>query len=213
VTEVGLRWGQLGVLTLLWAWLAWRAAARRRAPRRARGRRGDASQSPARPGHSRLALVGALAVVGVYYLLELGVWAAYARAGQRAAGTGFLLDDLSFQTVLLPFFLTLVVLLGSTDLLEWGELTARWTVAQVRRVQPRWVLILTPLAALAVVANVLRLAPPCGPAGAGHRGHPGRAGQPARPLGARLRRLVGRSPVPRGVPGRRRHLPLHNDVL
>ncbi|HEY5361451.1 MAG TPA: hypothetical protein VIJ82_27825 [Streptosporangiaceae bacterium] len=158
VTEVGLRWGQLGVLTLLWAWLAWRAAARRRAVRRARAR-GYASQPAAQPSYGRLALVGALAVVGVYYLLELGVWAAYARAGQRAAGTGFLLDDLSFQTVLLPFFLTLVVLLGSTDLLEWGELTARWTVAQVRRVQPRWVLILTPLAALAVVANVLRLAP------------------------------------------------------
>jgi hypothetical protein len=157
VTEVGLRWGQLGVLGLLWAWLAWRAAGRR-ASRRAQGS-GVASQPSAQRRHGRLILVGALAVVGAYYLLELGVWAAYARAGQRAAGTGFLLDDLSFQTVLLPFFLTLVVLLGSTDLLEWGELTARWTVAQVRRVQPRWVLILTPLAALAVVANVLRLAP------------------------------------------------------
>jgi len=139
-TEVWLRWAQLAVLATLWLWVLGRAAARRRSP------------------HPR-AVAGVLTVIAAYYLLEAGVWASYARAGQAAAGTGFLLDDLSFQAVLLPVFLTLVILLGSTDLLEWGEITARWAVARVRKARPRLLLTLTPLAALAVVANVVRLAP------------------------------------------------------
>jgi len=148
-----LRWAQLGVLVLLWAWVLWRLAARQWA-----GGVGAEHQSSSERKHGAV-LVGVLAVVVAYYVLEFAVWASYTSAGQTARGTGFLLDDLSFQAVLLPVFLTLVVLLGSTDLLDWGELI----VARV----PVWVtpsylwifLILTPLTACLVIANALRIHP------------------------------------------------------
>ena len=104
-----------------------------------------------------------LAVVLSYYALELVIWILYARAGQAATGTGALLQDLGVQAILLPTYLVLVVLLGSTDLLEWGEIAVASLVSgpllsRARRERPLWLLaVLTPLAALAMLANVIRL--------------------------------------------------------
>ena len=148
-----LRWAQLGVLGLLWAWVLWRLATRQW-PGGAEAEHGSSGERK----HGAV-LVGVLAAVVAYYAVEFVVWGSYAQAGQTARGTGFLLDDLSFQAVLLPVFLTLVVLLGSTDLLGWGELIA----ARVRaRATPShsWIfLILTPLAACLVIANALHAHP------------------------------------------------------
>ena len=78
--------------------------------------------------------------------------------GTTAGGTGFLLNGLGLQSVLLPTFLVLVLLLGSTDLLEWGEITVRWVVVRVGRVWPPWLLVIaTLLAAVAIAANVIRV--------------------------------------------------------
>ena len=81
------------------------------------------------------------------------------QADQTARGTGFLLDDLSFQAVLLPVFLTLIVLLGSADLLGWGELIAARVPAWATPSRSWIFLILTPLAACLVIANSLRAHP------------------------------------------------------
>jgi hypothetical protein len=155
--EWQLRWAQLGVLAVLWMWVIWRAAAKRygRAETSGASSEGQPKAGPVgQPWHSRL-FTGAMAVILAYYVLEFAIWGAYARAGRAATGTGFLLDDLGVQAVLLPAFLVLVVLLGSTDLLEWGEITAR---AVASRARPRSVLlIVTPLTALAMIVNVVRL--------------------------------------------------------
>ena len=148
-----LRWAQLGVLALLWAWVLGRLAARQWA-----GGAGAERQSSSERKH-RAILVGVIAVVVAYYALEFVVWASYAQAGQTARGTGFLLDDLSFQAVLLPVFLTLVVLLGSTDLLAWGELIAARVLVWVKPSYSWIFLILTPLTACLVIANALRIHP------------------------------------------------------
>ena len=151
-TEVWLSWTQLSVLVLLLAWAAWAvwpAAARRRGP-------AAAPDARLRPGVS---FAGGATAVGAYYALELAIWGAYAGVGQAAAGTGFLLDALGIQTMLLPLLLILVVLLFSTDLLEWGEIMVRCTAARLRRARPGLFVVLTPLAAAAVVANALRLGP------------------------------------------------------
>jgi hypothetical protein len=146
-----LRWAQLGVLAFLWAWVLWRLAARQWA-----GDVGGEHQSSGERKHDAV-LVGVLAVVVAYYALEFVVWGSYAH--QTARGTGFLLDDLSFQAVLLPVFLTLVVLLGSTDLLGWGELIAARVPARVTPSYSWIFLILTPLTACLVIANALRVHP------------------------------------------------------
>ena len=74
------------------------------------------------------------------------------------AGIGFLLNGLGVQSVLLPTFLILVLLLGSTDLLEWGEITVRRVVGAARRTWPPWLLVVaTLLVAIATLANVIRL--------------------------------------------------------
>jgi hypothetical protein len=144
-----LRWAQLGVLAFLWAWVLWRLATRQWGAERrsSRGRKHGA------------VLVGVLAVVVVYYALEFAVWGSYAQVGQTARGTGFLLDDLSFQAVLLPVFLTLVVLLSSTDLLDWGELIAARVPIWVKPSYSWIFLILTPLTACLVIASALRAHP------------------------------------------------------
>jgi hypothetical protein len=154
LSDVGLRWAQLGVLAVFWIWLGCVTVARRRAQRH-----GPAAPAVpnAQPWHPAV-FWGALACVLSYYALELTIWVLYAWVGQAAIGTGSLLEDLGVQAVLLPTFLVFVVLLGSTDLLEWGEIAVHSIVRGTKRDRPRWLLaILTPLAALATIANVIRL--------------------------------------------------------
>jgi hypothetical protein len=154
LSYAGLRWAQLGVLAVFWIWLSATTVARRRAQLRKPVVAPDPAGEPWRPG----TVFGALACVLAYYALELVIWVLYARAGLAAIGTGSLLEDLGVQAVLLPVFLALVVLLGSTDLLEWGEIGVRWVTVRAQRAQPPALLmILTPLVAVAMIANVVRL--------------------------------------------------------
>jgi hypothetical protein len=154
LSDAGLRWAQLGVLAAFWIWLGALAAARWRG----RARREDPPEPDpdGQPWHPWI-VRGALAFVLAYYALELAIWVLYAQAGQTAVGTGSLLGDLGVQAVLLPVFLVLVVLLGSTDLLEWGEIAVRSIVTGTRRKRPRWLLtVLVTLVAGATLANVIR---------------------------------------------------------
>ncbi len=154
VSIAGLLWAQLGVFAVLWVWLAWGALARRRTG----GTRPPVRADPeGRPWQPRIFL-GAGFCVLVYYALEFAIWIQFARSGQTATGTGFLLNGLGLQSVLLPTFLVLVLLLGSTDLLEWGEIAVGWVVVKAGRVWPPWLLVIaTTLAAVAIAANVIRL--------------------------------------------------------
>ena len=145
--------GQLGVLGLLSAWALWRLATRQW-PGGVEAEHGSSGERK----HGAV-LVGVLAAVVAYYALEFVVWGSYAQAGETARGTGFLLDDLSFQAVLLPVFLTLVVLLGSTDLLGWGELIAARVPARATPSHSWIFLILMLLAACLVIANALHAHP------------------------------------------------------
>jgi hypothetical protein len=145
-----LRWAQLGVLALLWAWLLRNLAARQRA------RREKGGHQPPAAGKHGVMLAGVLAVIVAYYALEFALWGSYAGTGHAASGTGFLLDDLSFQAILLPIFLTLVVLLGSTDWLDWGEHIAWRGTRWIRMNHPKLLPVLVPLAACLTIANVLR---------------------------------------------------------
>ena len=152
--NAALRWAQLAVLAVFWIWLGGRTVLGRRAPRKKPGSRWNPDGQPWHPGVFR----GALACVLAYYVLEFVIWVRYAQAGQAATGTGALLEDLGVQSVLVPSFLVLVVLLGSTDLLEWGEITVQSVVIRAQRERPpRSLMILTPLVALAMAANVLRI--------------------------------------------------------
>jgi hypothetical protein len=157
-TEVWLRWAQLGVLALLAAWALWDAAAKYRSPRPA------SSVKPDKPRWHGMTFAGMSAIVVAYYTLEFAVWGSYAGAGQTTAGTAYLRDDLSFQAVLLPIFLTLILLMGSTDLLGWGQVTAQWATRQLnewlsKRVHVRVLWVVTPLVGLAMVADVVQRAP------------------------------------------------------
>ena len=140
VSIAGLLWAQLGVLAVFWVWLAWVSLARRRGRATRPVVRADPEGKPWQPR----VFLGAGGCVLAYYALEFAIWVQFAWSGQTAGGTGFLLNGLGLQSVLLPTFLVLVLLLGSTDLLEWGEITVRWVIA-------------TPLAAVAIAANVIRL--------------------------------------------------------
>jgi hypothetical protein len=153
-SDAGLLWAQLGVLAVFWVWFARVALARRRAQATGPAVRTDPD---GQPWQSRVVL-GAGACVLAYYALEFAIWVQYLRAGQAVAGTGFLLNGLGVQSVLLPTFLILVLLLGSTDLLEWGEITVRRVIGAARRAWPPWLLmIVTLLVAIAILANVIRL--------------------------------------------------------
>ncbi len=153
-SDAGLLWAQLGVLAVFWVWFARVALARRRAQATGPAVRTDPD---GQPWQSRVVL-GAGACVLAYYALEFVIWVQYLRAGQAVAGTGFLLNGLGVQSVLLPTFLILVLLLGSTDLLEWGEITVRRVIGAARRAWPPWLLmIVTLLVAIAILANVIRL--------------------------------------------------------
>ena len=152
--NAALRWAQLVVLAVFWIWLGGRTVLGRQAQRKKPGARWNLDGQPWHPGVLR----GALACVLAYYALEFVIWVRYAQAGQAATGTGALLEDLGVQSVLVPSFLVLVVLLGSTDLLEWGEITVHSVVVRAQRERTPWFLmILTPLVALAMTANVLRI--------------------------------------------------------
>ena len=154
VSIAGLLWAQLGVLGVFWVWLAWVALARGRARATRPAVRADPDGTPWRPE----VFLGAGGCVLAYYALEFAIWVQYARSGQTAGGTGFVLNSLGLQSVLLPTFLVLVLLLGSTDLLEWGEIPVRWVVVRVGRVWPPWPLVIaTLLAAVAIAANVIRV--------------------------------------------------------
>jgi hypothetical protein len=178
--DVWLRSAQLGVLALLGILALGTAIARRNA---AAGREAANHKAPhdngphhmpatggktvprqataASPAGRRVWLVPALAASCgfAYFALEVGAWGAYARAGQAVAGTESLVDDLSLQTLLVPLVLTLVVFLYSTDLLDWGEIVTGRIVYLTARSRPRCFRVLTPLAALPIVANVLWRAP------------------------------------------------------
>ena len=150
----GLLWAQLGVLAVFWVWLAWVALARRHTRATRPVVRADPDGKPWQPR----VFLGAGGCVLTYYALEFAIWVEFARSGQSAGGTGFLLNGLGLQSVLLPTFLVLVLLLGSTDLLEWGEITVRWVVVKVGRAWPPWLLVVaTTLAAVAIAASVIRL--------------------------------------------------------
>jgi hypothetical protein len=154
LSDAGLRWAQLGVLAVFWVWLGCMTVARWRAQRNKSAVPSDPDGHPWHPG---IFLV-TLAFVVAYYALEFVIWVLYAQAGLAVTGTGSLLGDLGVQAVLLPTFLVLIVLLGSTDLLEWGEIAVQSIVVGTKRQRPRWLLvILTLLAALATIANVIRL--------------------------------------------------------
>jgi hypothetical protein len=154
LSDAGLLWAQLGVLAVFWVWFARVALARRRARATGPAVRTDPGGQPWQPR----VVLGAGACVLAYYALELAIWVQYLRAGQAVAGTGFLLNGLGVQSVLLPTFLILVLLLGSTDLLEWGEITVKRVIGAARRAWPPWLLmIVTLLVAIAILANVIRL--------------------------------------------------------
>ena len=159
--SAALRWAQLAVLAAFWIWLGARTVLGRQARGKNPGARSNPDGQPWHPGVFRFALACVLA----YYALEFVIWVRYAQAGQAAIGTGALLEDLGVQSVLVPSFLVLVVLLGSTDLLEFGEITvgsivrgAQRRASSARPPRPPWFLmVLTALVALAMTANVLRL--------------------------------------------------------
>ena len=156
--NAALRWAQLAVLAAFWVWLGGRTVLGRQAQRQRPGARLNPDGQPWHPGIFR----GALACVLAYYALEFVIWVRYAQAGLAATGTGALPEDLGVQSILVPSFLVLVVLLGSTDLLEGGEITVHSVVVRAQRGaasgRPPWLLmVLTPLVALAMAANVLRI--------------------------------------------------------
>jgi hypothetical protein len=152
--NAALRWAQLAVLAVYWVWLGGRTVLGRQSQRTKPGARWDLDGQPWYPMIFR----GALACVLAYYAVEFVIWIRYAQAGQAATGTGALLEDLGVQSVLVPSFLVLVVLLGSTDLLKWGEIAVQSVVVRAQRERTPWLLmVLTPLVALAMIANVLRL--------------------------------------------------------
>jgi hypothetical protein len=153
VSFSGLLWAQLGVLGAFWVWLAWVAVARWRGRTTGPVVQADPDGKP----WQRLVFLGTGGCVLAYYALEFAIWVQFLRAGQTAGGTGFVLDDFGLQAVLLPTFLILVVLLGSTDLLEWGEITVRWVVLRAGRAWSPWLLMIaTSLAAIAILANAIR---------------------------------------------------------
>ena len=154
LSDAGLRWAQLGTLAVFWVWLGGTTAAAWHARRKRPAVAPEPDGQPWHPGIFRVSLACVLA----YCALEFAIWVLYAQAGLAATGTGSLLADLGVQAILLPTFLVLVVLLGSTDLLEWGEIAVQSIVVGTKRDRPRWLLvILTLLAALATIANVVRL--------------------------------------------------------
>jgi hypothetical protein len=166
--DVWLRGGQLGVLALLSvlalgiASARWTAAVRRHAGSGRQAGPAGAVVTDKAPGNRPwLASALAVACVVAYFMLELGAWGAYAQAGQIAAGTGFLIDDLGVQTLLVPLVLTVIVLLYSTDLLEWGQVVIARIVYLTGQRLPRPSLfqVLAPSAAIAVIAYVVWRAP------------------------------------------------------
>ena len=153
-SDAGLLWAQLGVLAVFWIWLGCVAVARQQARRH---RAVSPPDPDGQPWHS-LTFLGVLACVVAYYALEFAIWLLYAQTGQAAAGTGLVLDDLGVQAILLPIFLVLLLFLGSTDLLEWGEIAVGFVVVRAKRARPpRLLMIVTPLAAVAMIANVVRV--------------------------------------------------------
>lgn len=154
LSDAGLRWAQLAVLAVFWVRLAASALGRRRARRAGPAPAVDPRAQPWDRGIAWFAL----ACVLVYYGLEIAIWALYAQAGEPAAGAGSLLGDLGVQAILLPVFLVFVVLKGSTDLLEWGEIAVQSAVAGKKRRPPRRLLVLLiAVTAVASLANVIRL--------------------------------------------------------
>jgi hypothetical protein len=113
VTETRLRLAQLVVLALFWVWALGLVVVRSRSKQGA-----SAHLRRIAPWHW-WSFLGVLALLLLYYALELAVWWAYVQAGREATGNGFLLQSLGVPALLLPTFLSFVLLLGSTDLLEW----------------------------------------------------------------------------------------------
>lgn len=150
VSEVRLSWAQLGVLALLWIlmlYTLWQRSAARRQP--------PAQQK--KPGAWHWwSFAGVCAALLLYYGLQYGIWWAYALAGRADTGTGFLLQTFSTQSLFLPYFLTLLLLLASADLLAWGEMLAETVVFLTWRRRVPWLLLVfTPLLALYTIGRVL----------------------------------------------------------
>jgi hypothetical protein len=152
VSEIRLSWVQLGVLALLWILTLYTLWQKPVIP--------DRTYTAGQPGKSEgwhwWSFAGMGAALLLYYGLQYGIWLAYARAGLADTGTGFLLQTFSVQSLFLPYFLTILLLLASTDLLAWGEALAETVVFLAwQRKAPWLLLILAPPLALFTIGRVL----------------------------------------------------------
>jgi hypothetical protein len=166
-------WVQLGLLALLGLWelgvMVWQLTSRsvrtsstRPGSTTIRGQPSGPAQSaqpPSDDGRSHLlrggGLLGALAILLGYYGLELASWASTAWSINVGVANKSLLSGLGSQVELLTVLLPLVLLLGSTDMLEWGEIvvTCGWRLLKLTRAPWRlWAITL--VAALATIAKV-----------------------------------------------------------
>lgn len=156
--------GQLGILTLLGIWelgamaRQWFTSSRqtgqqgRPAHPTASGSAGDAEKSHLLQGGS---FIGVLVLLLGYYGLELALWLTTALSHQVGAGNSVLLTDLGTQTVTLTTLLIVVLLLGSTDILEWGEMAVASGMRVLKFTGSNWFLwIILFMAALATIVKV-----------------------------------------------------------
>ena len=82
---------------------------------------------------------------------------AYAKAGISGDEASFFIGNTFSQALLLSLSSALLVLWGSTDLLEWGDIVAKSVVAAAQRVRmPSLLVTLTTLAAVGMMVNTLR---------------------------------------------------------
>lgn len=160
--------GQLGLLAVLGLWEVGLAFWQWFAPHaRSKPPHGSSSAQIAPPVDTRShllrggGLLGSLVIVLGYYGLELVNWGSLALSSQIALANRFLLGDLGTQVITLAGLLILVLLLGSTDILEWGEIlvAAGWHRLKLER-SPWRLWAITLLAALTTIAKVLILVGP-----------------------------------------------------
>jgi len=152
LTEVRVRWIQLGLLALFWIWVVCASLLRWRAQRK-----GTVLPPNARLWH-RWTFWLAVVPILIYYGLDLLIWRAYVSAGLPGQGSALFLGSIGFQSILLPAFLLLLVYWSSTDLLEWSEIIAKSVVAATRPVRiPLLLFTVTALAAAAMLVNEVRI--------------------------------------------------------